>query len=88
MSQGFAIVEVGLGINLETAARTRRGAIINWLLHRRGIDVTPACTDSTVERAWTALRDPDDRCVEIAATIVEPPRPEPEPLVDGKPLAI
>lgn len=76
MAQGYAINSLGDGggILVDTVHTTRRAAIVNWLITRRGIVVTADWDDGAIEMAWRSLRDDGlDYCIKVDITASQMP---------------
>lgn len=52
-ADGWAIIE-DIGIDVSSVSPTRRSAIVNWLITRKGIMVYHTTTDEKIEALWSA----------------------------------
>lgn len=55
-ADGWAIIE-DIGIDVRSVSPTRRAAIVNWLVTRKGIMIYHTTTDEQIEAMWKATHD-------------------------------
>lgn len=68
-ADGWAVIEC-TGIDVRSISPTRRAAIVNWLVTRRGVGIYHTTTDDQIEGMWTAERgDADVKPVKIRASL-------------------
>ena len=66
MAQAYAVNEVGAGgILVDTVHRSRRAAIVNWLVTRKDILVTANWTDDMIEQMWRSMRGDRTYCIKV-----------------------
>lgn len=66
-ADGWAIIEC-VGIDVRSVSPTRRAAIVNWLVTRKGLFVTTSWDDDRIDKAWDALRGEADAFEVIVCT--------------------